>query len=345
MANLESLNDVNSSIRYSFLTKEQFPFISLVGYLCDRTSLCISIFPFDFSVTINKTSDLDNNTDTLKKLSSSSSAAAAADKPNNQTKLASISGTPLPPSHMKCNILKGNSQSWIFQRSIFNSKTNEIQTCFFLVVARAEEEATTPTKLTNQLYVKSANNTNHLCNANSLSNGDDSLNAATFVSVVSGHSRAQSQPYQSILLWNPKMCAPFLYGNTLLVVHFIFSSLHFLILSFFVERKFMFLYFVFFLIFLFSKKKNHSSIPWNCELCYTVIYCVHILRYLFCSINHMYIHYHHCIHRLCQIWCMHALAHAHQTNPNTKMMTKMALLNVWHKCNRCCMKHKRVAIN
>lgn len=53
-----------------------------------------------FSVTINKTSDLDNNTDTLKKLS-------AADKPNNQTKLASIGGTPLPPSQMKCNILKG----------------------------------------------------------------------------------------------------------------------------------------------------------------------------------------------------------------------------------------------
>lgn len=51
-------------------------------------------------MTINKTSDLDNNTDTLKKLS-------AADKPNNQTKLASIGGTPLPPSQMKCNILKG----------------------------------------------------------------------------------------------------------------------------------------------------------------------------------------------------------------------------------------------
>lgn len=59
---------------------------------------------------------------------------------------------------------------------------------FFIVVARAEEEATTPTKLTNQLFVKSANNTNNLCNANSLSNGDDSLNAATFVSVVS-HTR------------------------------------------------------------------------------------------------------------------------------------------------------------
>lgn len=53
-------------------------------------------------MTINKTSDLDNNTDTLKKLT-------AADKPirNNQTKVASIGGAPLAPSQMKCNILKG----------------------------------------------------------------------------------------------------------------------------------------------------------------------------------------------------------------------------------------------
>lgn len=56
-------------------------------------------------VIVNKTSDLENNTDTLKKLSSSSSAAA--DKPNNQTKLANISGTPLPPGEIKCSILKG----------------------------------------------------------------------------------------------------------------------------------------------------------------------------------------------------------------------------------------------
>lgn len=53
-------------------------------------------------MTINKTSDLDNNTDTLKKLT-------AADKPNNQSKLASMSATPLPPSQMKCNILKGST--------------------------------------------------------------------------------------------------------------------------------------------------------------------------------------------------------------------------------------------
>lgn len=51
-------------------------------------------------VTINKTSELENNTDTLKKLS-------ATDKPNNQTKLASYGGALLPPSQIKCNILKG----------------------------------------------------------------------------------------------------------------------------------------------------------------------------------------------------------------------------------------------
>lgn len=57
--------------------------------------------------------------------------------------------------------------------------------------ARAEEEATsTPTKLTNQLFVKSANTANNMSNTNTLLNGDDSLGAATFVSVVS-HSRAQ----------------------------------------------------------------------------------------------------------------------------------------------------------
>ncbi|XP_055315576.1 band 4.1-like protein 5 isoform X2 [Sitodiplosis mosellana] len=97
-------------------------------------------------VTINKTSDLDNNTDTLKRIT-------AADKPNNQTKLASIGGTPLPPSQMKCNILK------------------------------EEEAISTPTKLTNQLFVKSAMNSNNLSNVNSLLNGEDSLTGATFVPV------------------------------------------------------------------------------------------------------------------------------------------------------------------
>lgn len=63
-------------------------------------------------VTINKTSELENNTDTLKKLS-------ATDKPNNQTKLASFGGTPLPPSQIKCNILKGKRQSILIVEFLF----------------------------------------------------------------------------------------------------------------------------------------------------------------------------------------------------------------------------------
>lgn len=119
-------------------------------------------------VTVNKTSDLENNTDTLKKLS-------AADKPNNQTKLANIGGTPLPPGQIKCNILKGKLVSHSSRGKKFKRKNS-------LFAARAEEEAVvTPTKLTNQLYVRSAATSNN----NAINGGDESLNAATFVSVVS----------------------------------------------------------------------------------------------------------------------------------------------------------------
>lgn len=50
-------------------------------------------------VGINKTSELEMNTDTLKKFSN--------DKPNNQVKLISTGAMSLPPSQIKCNILKG----------------------------------------------------------------------------------------------------------------------------------------------------------------------------------------------------------------------------------------------
>ncbi|XP_037028914.1 band 4.1-like protein 4B isoform X2 [Bradysia coprophila] len=90
-----------------------------------------------FRVTINKTVEMDNNTDTLKKLSTS-------EKPNNQTKLANTGG-PLLPGQIKCNILK----------------------------ARAEEElgATSAIKMTNH------------SNTTPSTDGPDSLNAATYVSV------------------------------------------------------------------------------------------------------------------------------------------------------------------
>jgi len=52
-------------------------------------------------VTINKTFDMDHNTETLKRLSN------ANEKPNNQVKLANVNTTALPPGNIKCNILKG----------------------------------------------------------------------------------------------------------------------------------------------------------------------------------------------------------------------------------------------
>ncbi|XP_013102505.2 band 4.1-like protein 5 isoform X2 [Stomoxys calcitrans] len=111
-------------------------------------------------VTINKTYDMDHNTETLKRLSNS-------EKPNNQVKLANVGAGALPPGHIKCNILK----------------------------ARVEEElgANTNAKLTNQMFVPAAsavnsNNNNISYNSNITnsiaghSEGPDSLNA-TYISV------------------------------------------------------------------------------------------------------------------------------------------------------------------
>ncbi|XP_037945789.1 band 4.1-like protein 5 isoform X2 [Teleopsis dalmanni] len=102
-------------------------------------------------LTINKTFDMEHNTETLKRLSN-------AEKPNNQVKLANVGGGILPPGHIKCNILK----------------------------ARVEEElgANSNAKLTNQMFVPAATSVN---NNNSISNvhhndGPDSLNA-TYISV------------------------------------------------------------------------------------------------------------------------------------------------------------------
>ncbi|XP_036672551.3 uncharacterized protein yrt isoform X1 [Drosophila suzukii] len=116
-------------------------------------------------VTINKTFDMDHNTETLKRLSN------ANEKPNNQVKLANVSTTALPPGNIKCNILK----------------------------ARVEEElgAGGNAKLTNQMFVPAAHSSNmHTSNTNSSNtnsissstnnhahgDGPDSLNA-TYISV------------------------------------------------------------------------------------------------------------------------------------------------------------------
>lgn len=46
---------------------------------------------------------MESNTESLKRLSST-------EKPNNQTKLANVGGTPLSPSQIKHNILKGKNE-------------------------------------------------------------------------------------------------------------------------------------------------------------------------------------------------------------------------------------------
>ncbi|XP_022221944.1 band 4.1-like protein 5 isoform X3 [Drosophila obscura] len=116
-------------------------------------------------VTINKTFDMDHNTETLKRLSN------ANEKPNNQVKLANVGATSLPPGNIKCNILK----------------------------ARVEEElgAGGNAKLTNQMFVPAASSaahsghsgmhtstsSSHSNNSNHAhSDGPDSLNA-TYISV------------------------------------------------------------------------------------------------------------------------------------------------------------------
>lgn len=130
-----------------------------------------------FKVTINKTSELETNNDTLKKL-----ATSTGEKPNNQIKLSNAAITPLPPGQIKCNILKGRI-------SVAKSSIQlMIKYCFFLFAARAEEEL--HPKLTNhQLYVP-------------LNDGPDSLSAATFVSVVS------TQRLRTVLYFGSNMILP-----------------------------------------------------------------------------------------------------------------------------------------
>ncbi|XP_030559038.1 band 4.1-like protein 5 isoform X2 [Drosophila novamexicana] len=121
-----------------------------------------SISSGQLRVTINKTFDMDHNTETLKRLSNTN------EKPNNQVKLANVGATSLPPGNIKCNILK----------------------------ARVEEEmgaSSGNAKLTNQMFVPAAhsgnsssnmhvNNNNISSNNHTHSDGPDSLNA-TYISV------------------------------------------------------------------------------------------------------------------------------------------------------------------
>ncbi|XP_020809170.1 band 4.1-like protein 5 isoform X3 [Drosophila serrata] len=143
-------------------------------------------------VTINKTFDMDHNTETLKRLSN------ANEKPNNQVKLANVSTTALPPGNIKCNILK----------------------------ARVEEElgAGGNAKLTNQMFVPAAHPSNmHPSNAsisgntntNSIgSDGPDSLNA-TYISVKSPSNYPDNSriPYPSSSSNSNDMVSPWLVSS------------------------------------------------------------------------------------------------------------------------------------
>lgn len=133
-------------------------------------------------MTINKTFDMDHNTETLKRLSNTN------EKPNNQVKLANVGAAALPPGNIKCNILKGKVK-YINNFAVVSYDIS------LWHIARVEEElgASGNAKLTNQMFVPAAhssssnvnNNNNMISSSNHThSDGPDSLNA-TYISVVS----------------------------------------------------------------------------------------------------------------------------------------------------------------
>ncbi|XP_039960270.1 band 4.1-like protein 5 isoform X2 [Bactrocera tryoni] len=121
-----------------------------------------------FRVTINKTFDMEHNTETLKRLSSS-------DKPNNQVKLANVGGGALPPGHIKCNILKARVEEELGTGVHSNANTNAKMTNQMFVPA----PSTVQHNNSNSIF--SSINTNNN-NAMYSSDGPDSLNA-TYISV------------------------------------------------------------------------------------------------------------------------------------------------------------------
>ncbi|XP_028895840.2 band 4.1-like protein 4B isoform X3 [Zeugodacus cucurbitae] len=120
-------------------------------------------------VTINKTFDMEHNTETLKRLSSS-------DKPNNQVKLANVGGGALPPGHIKCNILKARVEEELGSGVHSNANTNAKMTNQMFVPA----PSTVQHNNSNSIF--SSINTNNNNNTMYSSDGPDSLNA-TYISV------------------------------------------------------------------------------------------------------------------------------------------------------------------
>ncbi|XP_036323718.1 serine-rich adhesin for platelets isoform X1 [Rhagoletis pomonella] len=118
-------------------------------------------------VTINKTFDMEHNTETLKRLSNS-------DKPNNQVKLANVSGGALPPGHIKCNILKARVEEELGTSALSNVNTNAKMTNQMFVPA----PSTVQHNNNNSIFSSISSNNNTTYN----SDGPDSLNA-TYISV------------------------------------------------------------------------------------------------------------------------------------------------------------------
>nr|XP_014090629.1 band 4.1-like protein 5 isoform X2 [Bactrocera oleae] len=125
-----------------------------------------------FRVTINKTFDMEHNTETLKRLSSS-------DKPNNQVKLANVGGGALPPGHIKCNILKARVEEELGTGVHTNANTNAKMTNQMFVPAPSTVQHNNNNS--NSIF-SSINTNNNNNNTMYSSDGPDSLNA-TYISV------------------------------------------------------------------------------------------------------------------------------------------------------------------
>ncbi|XP_030242005.1 band 4.1-like protein 4B isoform X3 [Drosophila navojoa] len=128
-------------------------------------------------VTINKTFDMDHNTETLKRLSNNN------EKPNNQVKLANVGASALPPGNIKCNILKARVEEELGASGGNAKLTNQ------MFVPAAHSSNSTSNSSSANMHV---NNNNNITNSNHThSDGPDSLNA-TYISVKHGNNQQEN---------------------------------------------------------------------------------------------------------------------------------------------------------
>nr|XP_036223969.1 band 4.1-like protein 5 isoform X3 [Bactrocera oleae] len=177
-ANVELLNDTatcsaaaargsNSGVRRNSMRSDSS------GEESGYTKLdCYNKEALAVKVTINKTFDMEHNTETLKRLSSS-------DKPNNQVKLANVGGGALPPGHIKCNILKARVEEELGTGVHTNANTNAKMTNQMFVPAPSTVQHNNNNS--NSIF-SSINTNNNNNNTMYSSDGPDSLNA-TYISV------------------------------------------------------------------------------------------------------------------------------------------------------------------